>query len=81
MPAGGGDPKVIGDGNVVKIRPEFTRGNCDVWDLRDVVVALLEEREDLRAAVAANMNYADFQTAVAALPRWVQIIDSLNNNP
>lgn len=81
MPAGGGDPKVIGDGQVVKIRPEFTRGNCDVWDMRDVLVALLEEREELRAAIAANMDYATFQTAVAALPRWVQIIDSLNNNP
>jgi hypothetical protein len=81
MPVGGGDPKVIGDGNVVKIRPEFTRGNCDVWDLRDVVVALLEEREDLRTALAGAATYADFQIAVAALPRWVQIIDSLNNNP
>lgn len=81
MPAGGGDPKIIGDGQIVKLRPEFTRGNCDVWDLRDVVVALLEEREDLRAAIANNATYADFQTAVAGLPRWVHIIDSLNNLP
>ena len=66
---------------MVKIRPEFTRGNCDIWDLRDVVVALLEERENLRAAVANSVLWTDFQTAVAALPRWIEIIDSLNNNP
>jgi hypothetical protein len=80
MPAGGGDPKVIGDGNVVKLRPEFTRGNCDVWDLRDVVVALMEEREGLRAALAGAADFPAFKVAVAALPRWVQVIDSINNS-
>lgn len=53
MPAGGGDPKVIGDGQIVKIRPEFSRGNTDIWDTRDVIVALMEENAELRAALVA----------------------------
>lgn len=81
MPAGGGDPKIIGDGQIVKVRPEFTRGNCDVWDLRDVVVALLEEREELRTAITGAADFAGFQTAVGNLPRWIHIIDSQNNLP
>jgi len=81
MPAGGGDPKVIGDGQIVKVRPEFTRGNCDVWDLRDVVVALLEERNDLRQAIVDAADFAALQAAVPLLPRWIHIIDSINNSP
>lgn len=81
MPTGGGDPKVLGDGQVVVMRPETTRGNSDIWDMRDIVVALIEEREDLRTALANSVLYTDFQTAVAALPRWVKVIDSLNNTP
>jgi len=81
MPAGGGYPKIIGDGQIVKLRPEFTRGNCDVWDLRDVVVALLEERENLRQAIIDAADFPALQAAIPALPRWVQIIDSLNNLP
>lgn len=81
MPMGGGNPKVVGDGQVVVLRPDATRGNADIWDMKDVVVALIEEREELRAAIAANMDYATFQTAVAALPRWVRIIDSQNDTP
>ena len=81
MPMGGGDPKVYGDGQVVQIRPESTRGNSDVWDLKDVIVGLLEERENLRDAVAAAADFAAFKTAVAALPRWVIVTDSLVNIP
>lgn len=75
MPAGGGDPKVIGDGQTVFLRPEFSRGGSDLWDMKDVVVALLEEREEMRAALAASATYALFQTAVAALPRRVVLLD------
>lgn len=81
MPMGGGNPKIVGDGQVVVLRPEATRGNSDIWDMKDVIVALIEEREELRAALAASVLYTDFQTAVAALPRWVKIIDSQNDTP
>lgn len=75
MPAGGGDPKQIGDGQVVKIRPDFGRGNADVWDLRDIVVALIEERQELFAIIASEANYGDFQTAAAALTAKLELID------
>lgn len=81
MPVGGGDPKVLGDGQVVQIRPDYGRGNADIWDTKDVVVGLLEERENLRAAVAGAVDFAAFKVAVAALPRWVIVTDSLVNIP
>lgn len=77
MPVGGGDPKLIGDGQVVKIRPDFGRGNADVWDIRDIAVALIEERQEWVAALAAAGTYGDFQTAVAALTPKLQIIDGI----
>jgi hypothetical protein len=78
MPAGGGDPKRIGDGTTVKIRPNFSRGNIDIWDLRDIVVALIEERQELFAIIASEANYADFQTAAALLTAKIELIDSLD---
>jgi hypothetical protein len=75
MPAGGGDPKVIGDGQTVVIRPEFSRGGSDLWDMKDIVVALLEEREEFRAAVAASVDYATLKAGIAALPRRVVLLD------
>lgn len=81
MPMGGGDPKVLGDGQQVKLRPETTRGNSDIWDVRDAVVAFIEEREELRAALAGAATFADFKVAVALLPRRVAVIDSLVNTP
>lgn len=75
MPAGGGDPKVIGDGQTVFLRPEFSRGNSDLWDMKDVVVALLEERDEFRAAVAGAVDFAAFKAAVAALPKRVVLLD------
>lgn len=79
MPMGGGDPKVVGDGQTVFIRPETGRGNSDIWDLRDVLMAFIEERQELRAAIIAAANFGALQTAVATLPRRVQVIDSLVN--
>lgn len=75
MPVGGGDPKVAGDGQVVVIRPEFSRGGSDLWDVKDVVVAAREELDDIRAALAASATYALFQTAVAALPKRFVLLD------
>lgn len=77
MPVGGGDPKVIGDGQTVKIRPDFSRGNADIWDVRDIVVALLEERREFKAAVAASVDYATLKAGIAALPDRIELIDSL----
>ena len=63
MPMGGGDPKRLGDGLVVKVRPDATRGNADIWDTRDAIVALLEELDNIYAAT----QLADFATMKAAL--------------
>lgn len=76
MPAGGGDPKQIGDGQTIKIRPEFSRGGSDIWDTRDIVVALIEERQELFAALAGAANFAAFQTAAAALRPKLELLDS-----
>jgi len=78
MPIGGGDPKQIGDGLVVKLRPDAGRGGADIWDLRDIVVALMEERQELFAIIASEANYADFQTAAAALTPKLALIDTIN---
>jgi len=77
MPAGGGDPKRIGDGLVVKIRPDFSRGGADLWDTRDVVVALLEERQELFAAIAGAADFAAFKVAAAALSAKIELIDAV----
>ena len=76
MPAGGGDPKVLGDGLVVKIRPEWSRGFSSLQDARDVAVALIEELDGIYAALAAEATYADFQTALAAGRTHIKIIDT-----
>lgn len=78
MPAGGGDPKRIGDGTTVKIRPNFGRGNIDIWDIRDIVVALIEERQELFAIIASEATHADFKTAAALLTAKIELIDSLD---
>jgi hypothetical protein len=75
MPAGGGDPKQIGDGQIVKIRPDFSRGGADLWDMRDVVVAQIEERQELLAALAGAADFASFKTAAAGLVARVELID------
>ena len=81
MGLGGGDKKQYGDGNVVVLRNDATAGSADIWDLREIAVAFIEEREALRAAVAASADFAAFKLAVADLPRSIVIIDSLVNVP
>jgi len=63
MPMGGGDPKRFGDGLVVKIRPDATRGGADLWDMRDAIVALMEEID----TIYAGTQLADFAAMKAAL--------------
>lgn len=73
-PMGGGDPKRFGDGLVVKIRPDATRGGADLWDVRDAVVALMEELDTIYAAT----QLADFATMKAALAtgrQWIKLAD------
>jgi hypothetical protein len=60
---GGGDPKRFGDGLVVKVRPDATRGGADLWDVRDAIVAIMEELDVIYAAT----QLADFATMKAAL--------------
>lgn len=64
MPAGGGDPKKLGDGIVVKIRPDFSRGGADLWDVRDCFVAIMEELDKIYDA-SQETDFADFKTALA----------------
>ena len=75
MPAGGGDPKRLGDGMVVKVRPDFTRGGADLWDVRDVTVALMEELDTIYGALAAAADFAAFQTALAAGRTHIKLED------
>jgi len=76
MPAGGGDPKRLGDGTVVKIRPEFSRGFSSLQDTRDVCVALMEELDTVYSALAGAADFAAFQTALAAGRTHIKIIDT-----
>jgi hypothetical protein len=78
MPIGGGDPKQIGDGLVVKLRPDAGRGSADIWDLRDIVVALIEERQELFATIAGAADFATFKTNAAALTAKLELIDTIN---
>lgn len=74
---GGGDHKVLGDGRVVFFRPESTLGNSDIWDLRDAFVAIVEMDNGVKGALAGAATFADFKTAVAALPSLIQFVDGI----
>jgi len=74
MPAGGGDPKRLGDGLVVKVRPDFSRGGADLWDVRDVVVALMEELDNIYAATQL-VDFATMQAALAAGRTHIKLAD------
>jgi hypothetical protein len=71
----GGDHKTLGDGRIVVIRPETTLGNSDIWDMRDVVTAIIEMQNGVKGALAGAATFADFKTAVAALPNLVEFRD------
>jgi len=74
MPVGGGDPKRLGDGKVVKLRPDATRGSADVWDLRDAIVALMEELDRIYAA-SQLADFATFQSALASGRSSIKLAD------
>jgi len=74
MPVGGGDPKRLGDGLVVKLRPDATRGNADIWDMRDAVVALMEELDKIFAA-SQLLDFAAFKAALARGRTWIKLVD------
>jgi len=75
MPIGGGEHKHVGDGAVVKFRPDATLGNTDIWDLRDAIAALVEMDQAWKAALAGAADFASFKAAVAALPDLIEFID------
>lgn len=74
MPVGGGNPKKLGDGMVVKLRPDATRGNADLWDMRDALVALMEELDDIYAA-SQLLDFAAFKLALAAGRSHIKLLD------
>lgn len=45
------DPKKLGDDLVVKLRPEFSRGFSDLWEVRDAFVAVCQELDAIAALV------------------------------
>jgi hypothetical protein len=78
MPVGGGNPKVLGDGMVVKLRPDATRGGADLWDMRDAIVALMEELDKIYDELAGAADFAAFQTALAAGRTSIKLLDMAN---
>jgi hypothetical protein len=77
MPVGGGNPKQLGDGMVVKLRPDATRGGADLWDMRDAVVALMEELDTIYAA-SQLLDFAAFKVALAAGRSKIKLVDMAN---
>lgn len=77
MPVGGGNPKQLGDGMVVKLRPDATRGGADLWDMRDAVVALMEELDGVYAA-SQLADFAAFKVAMATGRQWIKLADMKN---
>jgi hypothetical protein len=77
MPVGGGNPKQLGDGMVVKLRPDATRGNADLWDMRDALVALMEELDGVYAA-SQLADFAAFKAALATGRQWIKLADMKN---
>jgi hypothetical protein len=80
MPVGGGNPKLLGDGMVVKLRPDATRGGADLWDMRDALVALMEEFDNIYDELAAAADFAAFQTALAAGRTHIKLVDMANGS-
>jgi len=74
MPVGGGNPKKLGDGMVVKLRPDATRGNADLWDMRDALVAIMEELDDIYAA-SQLANFGLFTAALAGGRTHIKLLD------
>lgn len=77
MPVGGGNPKQLGDGMVVKVRPDFSRGGADLWDVRDAVVAIMEELDGVYAA-SQLADFAAFKAALASGRQWIKLADMKN---
>jgi hypothetical protein len=77
MPVGGGNPKQLGDGLVVKLRPDATRGGADLWDMRDALVALMEELDTIYAA-SQLADFAAFKAALAAGRTKIKLLDMAN---
>lgn len=63
------DPKKLGDDLVVKIRPDFSRGFADLWEVRDALVAICQELD--RIYVLGNAGGAWGGVA----RRYIKIID------
>ena len=76
MPVGGGDPKRLGDGMVVYLRPDAGRGNADLWDTFDAVVALIEYLDVIYAS-SQLADFNAFKAAMVAAPRtdYIQLLD------
>lgn len=77
MPVGGGNPKKLGDGMVVKLRPDATRGGADLWDMRDALVALMEELDAIYAA-SQLLDFDAFKTALAGGRTHIKLLDMAN---
>ena len=84
------DPKKLGDDLVVKIRPDFSRGFADLWEVRDALVAVCQELDRtnaafiaLKAAVAASDVAGNLKAGVAAVAAptrtYIKLIDGTDS--
>ena len=62
----GTNKKVIGDGQVVRIRGDYSIGLADIQATHDALVATCEEVQDLYTMVADAADFAALKTAMAA---------------
>ena len=60
------DPKKLGDDLVVKIRPDFSRGFADLWEVRDALVAICQEIDRIYTLIPPGTNTRT----------WIKLIDS-----
>jgi len=64
------DPKRLGDDLVVKIRPDFSRGFADLWEVRDALVAICQELDHIYVLGNAGAPWG------GAARTWIKLIDS-----
>ncbi len=80
MPTQNGNPKQLNDGNVVYLRPEFTKGLSDAFTVRDAFVAVCEELDKLYTILGAHTGNGNaLATALVGIEREsLKLIDSKN---
>lgn len=58
--------KVFGDGQVVKVKKNYSEGLTDIMSTKDTIVAVCEEVVDLYAMVDDAADFDELKAAMAA---------------